>query len=69
MTTQQIMTDVLRGWHAAERGDLFDFRETGEWKRGHMLWSDNHCQPKALVKLLSTHSAPPTDGPKDTGRP
>lgn len=34
--------ELLRGWHAAEAGTLFDFQETPDWQEGHMTWTQHH---------------------------
>ena len=53
MTPQQIATERLAGWHAAERGDVFDFRRSKEWTEGHMLWTEAHV---ALPVFAAQHS-------------
>lgn len=42
MTPQEIATERLAGWHAAERGEMFDFRRPLHWLDGHMLWTQAH---------------------------
>jgi hypothetical protein len=32
----------LNGWHAAEAGEVFDFRQPKTWQQGHMLWTATH---------------------------
>lgn len=32
----------LAGWHAAEAGEVFDFRMPPPWQQGHMLWTQTH---------------------------
>jgi hypothetical protein len=47
---------LLNGWHAAERQEYFDFRQTPEWRKGHLLWTQTHiAQP--FLSLQKTQPA------------
>lgn len=54
MTPQQIATEMLRGWHAAEADALYDFRESPDWQKGWLLWLDAHVGQRMRAKLRLT---------------
>lgn len=50
----------LNGWHAAERGEVFDFRMPKTWQEGHMLWTQTHiAQPSRTSSAPDSSSASP----------
>lgn len=54
---QQKDQDRLNGWHAAERGDLFDFRMPKDWQEGHMLWTHAHITHQQRQRPASSRQA------------